>query len=499
MVKRKVKSILCALMVTSIFSGTVATTMNINTVIAEAKTTIPGLQTKTGVITGKVKLKNTFPTDESLLTVKHLKTISTSVNPTDNPEMFQVNITQPIFSVQKNFLTDVIYHHGRIYTYSSGRKEQIDDFYKILSLEKAERQEYVTVTYASATFTEGEFWGYGVDTATYQNKTAYDYLVSEDKKPVKPPIDNGGGTEKKVYSSTRLGGLNRFETAIAIAKEFSNTKVDNVIIANAWDFPDSLSASALSKKLNAPILLVDKNASNSNSVETLNYIKNNMNKNGTVYLLGGTGVVSDNIITNLKSSGFNNFKRLGGIDRYETNRLINKQLGVAKGTPVIIAYGYEFADALSISNISGIKNMPIYLAKNDSIDSKVLSDIKNIAPSQIYIVGGNGVVTDKVANTLKGITPNITRLGGLNRYETSLAIAKHFNLNTKNAVITLGTDFPDALSGSALAIKNNAPIILINNDIAKQKAYIDNTNIEKLYILGSNGVISDSLVDRLKK
>lgn len=493
MVKKKLRSIICALAVVSVFSGTFVTTMDMNTVIAQA-VQIEGLQTKTGVITGKVKLKNTFPTDESLMTVDYLKTISVSVNPTDNPEMFNILINEPNWGVHLNYLTDNIYHFGRIYTYPSGKKKQNDHFYKILSLEKADRHDYVTVTYAIAGFIDGELIGYGVDTATYENKSAYAYLVAEERGQIP---SNDEKPAKKVYSSVRLGGSNRYKTSLAIAKEFSSEKVNNVILANGSDFPDSLSASALSKKLNASILLVNKNAKNSK--ETLDFIKSNVNKGGTVYLLGGTGVVSDDIIANLRASGFSNFKRLGGSNRYETNRIINSNLGVAKGTPVIIANGMDFADALSISSISGIKNMPIYLTAKGSIDNKTLSEIKGIAPSKIYIVGGTGAVSIGIENTLKGVTSDITRLGGANRYETSLAIAKHFNLDTKNAVVALGTNFPDALSGSAIAIKNNAPVILVSKDVAKQKAYLDSTSINKLYILGGTGVISDSLVNSLRK
>ena len=493
MVKKKLRSIICALAVVSVFSGTFVTTMDMNTVIAQA-VQIEGLQTKTGVITGKVKLENTFPTDESLMTVDYLKSISVSVNPEGNPEMFFLNITEPIFSVQRNFLTDNIYHYGRIYTFATGDKVYKDTFHKILGLEKADRHGYVTVTFASATFEDGEFWGYGVDTATYENKNAYAYLVAEERGQI--PTNEEKPT-KKVCSSVRLGGSNRYKTSLAIAKEFNSEKVNNVILANGSDFPDSLSASALSKKLNAPILLVNKNAKNSR--ETLDFIKSNVNKSGTVYLLGGSGVVSDDIITNLRAAGFSNFKRLGGSNRYETNRIINSNLGAQKGTPVIIANGMDFADALSISSISGIKNMPIYLTAKGSIDSKTLSEIKGIAPSKIYIVGGTGAVSSGIESTLKGVTSNITRLGGANRYETSLAIAKHFNLDTKNAVVALGTNFPDALSGSAIAIKNNAPVILVSKDVAKQKAYLDSTSIKKLYILGGTGVISDSVVNSLRK
>lgn len=316
----------------------------------------------------------------------------------------------------------------------------------------------------------------------------------EEPKKDEPTIP----TESGEATSFRLGGSDRYETSMKIAKEALNGgKMKSVILASGLDFPDSLSASSLSAKYDAPILLVNKNAANSR--ETLNYIKNNMNKDGTIYILGGTTAVSDDIIDNLKNNGFTNFNRLGGSDRYETNRIINKNVGIEKGTPVVIANGLDFADALSISSISGIKGMPIYITKKDAIDNKTLSEIQNIAPSKIYIVGGNSAISSDVENTLKGITSDITRLGGADRYETSIAIAKHFDLDTDTVAIANGLAFPDALSGSVLASKHNAPILLVKNDVSKQKAYLDTTNINRVYVLGGTTVINDSLVQELKK
>ncbi len=59
---------------------------------------------------------------------------------------------------------------------------------------------------------------------------------------------------------------------------------------------------------------------------------------------------------------------------------------------------------------------------------------------------------------------------GNNRYDTSLEICKYFNSDSDIAVIANGENFPDALSGSALAAKQNAPIVLTNGkDMLNQK------------------------------
>lgn len=89
------------------------------------------------------------------------------------------------------------------------------------------------------------------------------------------------------YNVNRISGKNRYETSINIAKHYNSEKFENVIIANGNDFPDALAGSALSKKLNAPILLIDENVNSSR--ETINLIKSKLAKNGSIYILGEKG------------------------------------------------------------------------------------------------------------------------------------------------------------------------------------------------------------------
>ena len=304
--------------------------------------------------------------------------------------------------------------------------------------------------------------------------------------------------KEKPFSSLRLGGRDRYDTAIEIAKNFQDGKMlDNVVIANGLDFPDALSGSALAISLNAPILLT--NTKYASKTRTIEYIKSNLKKKGTVYLLGGTSVVPDGYVNELKSAGFTKFVRLGGSDRYATNLEIVNKMNVKKGTPIFVANSTAFADSLSASPISAAKGMPIFLSFKDYMTEKTMNEIKKIRPSNIYVVGGNGVISDGLSNQLSNIAP-VTRLGGPDRYDTCLAINKHFNLDTENAMIASGIDFPDALTGSVLAAKLNSPVILLPSWVGeKQKAYIDSTKMRNLYILGGNGLITDTMVNELKK
>lgn len=297
----------------------------------------------------------------------------------------------------------------------------------------------------------------------------------------------------KTYTSSRLGGDNRFQTAFKIADTISSGKFDAVVLANAFNFPDALSGSTLAAQKNAPILLASMNSTD--NVQVVNYIKNKLNKSGTIYLLGGAGVIPDSIITSLKAQGYKNFKRLGGANRFETNLKIVSDLNIAKGTDIVVANSKSFADSLSSSGIAGTKGMPIFLV-DGSLRSDILAKIKSISPKNIYIVGGTAAVSSSIETSLKGVG-NVVRLGGKDRYETSLKIAKYFNQDTTTAIIANGLNFPDALTGSVLAAKNNSPVVLVGSDVSKQRGYLDSTKINKLYVMGGTGAIPDSILSKL--
>lgn len=310
----------------------------------------------------------------------------------------------------------------------------------------------------------------------------------------------------KVFASGsnvgRIYGMDRFETSINVSNNFSSGTVENVIVASGNNFPDALAGSVLSKKLNAPILLVDKSLSGSK--DSINYIRNHLDIKGTVYVLGGQASISEEYVNYIRSLGFNNIKRLGGINRFDTNKVIVESMNAASKTPLVIVNGNNFPDALSISSIAGIKGYPIILSNQNSLPDEVKGKISEIQPSSVYIIGGQGSLKDSIISEVKALVPSIEdnkiiRIWGQDRYETSLNICKYFNLNTDTVVIANGENFPDALSGSALAAKLQAPILLTNGrDIGTQKSYIDTTNYKNKIILGGKGAVSDDVENILK-
>ena len=304
----------------------------------------------------------------------------------------------------------------------------------------------------------------------------------------------------KYYNTVRIYGQDRYETSFNIAKNFEDKTFDNIILASGNNFPDALAGSVLSKKLNAPILLVD-NIDFDNNKYAQNYICNHLNKNGNIYSLGGEASISSSYLEQFKKLGNYNFVRLGGNNRFDTNIAIVNELKVKTGTPVVIVSGQDFPDALSISSIAASKGYPIFMSDSNTLPNKISQELSVIKPSKVYMIGGSGSLSENVKsqilNAVKDLNSNnVIRIQGRDRYETSVNICKYFNLNSNYIVLVSGSNFPDALSGSALAAKLNSPIILVDdNNIQNQKEYIDSSNYNRVIILGGNASVNSSIED----
>jgi len=295
------------------------------------------------------------------------------------------------------------------------------------------------------------------------------------------------GSSTSPIEVQRLGGLGRYDTSAEINKYGWQKASTYAVIATGEDFPDALSATPLAAKYNAPILLTEKTKLSDKSVEQLIRLKVS-----TVYIVGGTGVVSkavEDLLTGMKIT----VKRLWGQDRYATSIEVAKMVGSQNG--VVMATGANFPDALSIAPIAATKNMPILLTGKDNLPVNVKSYVTANGVSKAYIIGGAGVISDAILKQFS----NGKRLAGIDRYKTNIAVLQEFHdeLNLNTSLLATGENFPDALSGSALAPSTKSPIILVNRDINDSTRSFITTNyssIQKLVVLGGEGAIPNSVV-----
>ena len=89
--------------------------------------------------------------------------------------------------------------------------------------------------------------------------------------------------------------------------------------------------------------------------------------------------------------------------------------------------------------------------------------------------------------------PKPVRYGGKTRFDTGKEIITKLPMGTEKAYIATGRNFPDALAGSVLAAKNNAPILLVNeNDIPTATKDLT-TQYDGFSIFGSQGAVGEEV------
>jgi len=120
--------------------------------------------------------------------------------------------------------------------------------------------------------------------------------------------------------------------------------------------------------------------------------------------------------------------------------------------------------------------------------------------------------TDKIITRDSGETINETglfRIYGDNRFDTSIKLAQAYlaqqgSEKLENVIVASGVNFADALAGSFLAAKKNAPILIVRDDKIEMVAQFIKENLAeggRVYILGGTSAVSsamESALDGLK-
>jgi putative cell wall-binding protein len=285
---------------------------------------------------------------------------------------------------------------------------------------------------------------------------------------------------KSAFAETlRISGKDRFEVAVNVSKNGWSEGSDVVFLANYLAFADALSSAPLAYKFNSPILLTRSNGLNE---ITKNEIKRL--KPSKIYIIGGTGSINENVVNELKKI-IPSIERINGVDRYEVSYNISKHF--SESNTAFVANGLKFPDALSIAPYAAQMKSPILLTKEKDIPEFTVKAL--LGKLKTTVIGGPGSVSDVVYRKL----PNPTRIGGADRFEVSRNIVREFDLTSHSTFVATGFTFADALTGSVLAAKEKASLLLTRPDRLplQLKQTVIEKGISNFTVLGGNGSIQE--------
>jgi putative cell wall-binding protein len=273
----------------------------------------------------------------------------------------------------------------------------------------------------------------------------------------------------------RIAGADRYEVSVSSSKEGFPEGAETVYVVSGEKFPDALSAAPAAATDDAPILLTTPGSLPPVVLAELERLDP-----ASIVVVGGTASVTPAVQTALETVA--PVTRLGGADRFEASRAIAAD-AFPSGAPVaVLAAGATFPDALSAgAALDGAGPLILVDGTATSLDDATVALLARLGVSEIVVAGGEASVSAGVFADASGIAPTV-RLGGADRYEASRSINAHFLESAERVLLATGATFPDALSGSALAPRIDAPLFTVPGDCVPAET------LEQILALGASRV-----------
>ena len=174
--------------------------------------------------------------------------------------------------------------------------------------------------------------------------------------------------------------------------------------------------------------------------------------------------------------------RISGKDRITTSVEISKS-AYTTSENVVLASGFNFADALSAGQLASALNAPLLLSSQNKLDSQTKNEIERLKAKKVYVVGGDNAISKTgVDKNLQSSNINVTRLEGQDRYSTSQKVMEKTKeiINPEYLLIASGKNFPDALAATSFFVNHKSVMVLSDGVTYPQ------SNLQEIAIGGVN-------------
>jgi len=205
----------------------------------------------------------------------------------------------------------------------------------------------------------------------------------------------------------RVGGASRYETGRLIVRDAfvdNAVQVDEVYVATGANYADALSAGAAAAAKGVPIVLVQGTEASIDD-DTRALLEQLLLPNATVYIAGGSNVVSAGIASSIDSiTQVTSVQRLSGTSRFTTSLAINANAYPAAGPDVdeaFIAYGLNFPDALAGGVLAGVRQGPLYITLQNCVESGMVDHMIDIGIEKVTLFGSASVITNNVRDLVR--------------------------------------------------------------------------------------------------
>lgn len=192
--------------------------------------------------------------------------------------------------------------------------------------------------------------------------------------------------------------------------------------------------------------------------------------------------------------------RLGGYTAAETAVQIADETGWSGTAILSSSASYGMVDALTSGPLAAFLKAPILLQEAGNVlNPNTQAELIKLNVKTVYVTSGTAVISQAVLNQLTSMGITVVPLGGSDRFETSVNIAKkmvELGASVSKVAIAFGWLSQDALSIASIASAQTQPILLTEKDTvpASVRAFLStNTSVTSTNVIGGTGVISDAV------
>ncbi len=192
--------------------------------------------------------------------------------------------------------------------------------------------------------------------------------------------------------------------------------------------------------------------------------------------------------------------RLSGKDEFERAVQISKESWLTADFAILVSTS-GLIDAIPASSLGGILNAPILLTKKDALPSVTKTEIQRLGVKNVYLIGGEGVISQNIEDELNKMELNVIRFSGKNRFETAVRIAEETKsllggeIPDGTALLVNGISLTNSLAISPLASNKRYPILLTLKDSLPDftKNALNEFGVSRTILIGETETISSSI------
>jgi putative cell wall-binding protein len=194
--------------------------------------------------------------------------------------------------------------------------------------------------------------------------------------------------------ATRISGPNRGATSAATSAQAFTRDVPVVYVANGngkSGFADALAGAAAGAYRRGPMLLIDRDGMAPEVGAELKRLTPR-----SIVVLGGSGVVSDALVGQLRAYS-SDVRRVWGGDRYATAVEVSRDTFPTGAAGAFVATGLDYPDALSGGPVAARSGSPLLLVPGGCVPASVRVELGRLGADQLTLLGGIKVVAGGVA------------------------------------------------------------------------------------------------------